>query len=288
MDNPLARSIDAAIIANRELDAVMAFLGTKEYPRGRVLSSYRSAIHALRNIIRSKGYPMYRMMSLARDVMDGLQRDVRAVVEEAILKGTEVGKELARKQLSFYGLSSADIPDDRIAKSAQLMAVLAEVNVQTTALLALLASQEDESLIFGDDNRTGILRPSSVIQRAASAALMAASSAFLKAVGTREVEAGGFKKQAVAALDERTTDCCLRVHGQIRELGEPFHLTGTPRYADDLDRPPFHWYCRTCLVLYKDSFDDGLTESMRSGAQRIMNERSAGGTGGRNPASAIA
>jgi hypothetical protein len=51
-----------------------------------------------------------------------------------------------------------------------------------------------------------------------------------------------YQKQAIATLDERTTDCCLRVHGQTQPIDEPFKLTGTPRYADEIQDPPFHWY----------------------------------------------
>jgi hypothetical protein len=50
-----------------------------------------------------------------------------------------------------------------------------------------------------------------------------------------------YKKQAIAAIDQNTTDCCLRVHGQIQPLDKPFILEGTPRYADKVDAPPFHW-----------------------------------------------
>ena len=71
------------------------------------------------------------------------------------------------------------------------------------------------------------------------------------------------QKQATAAIDERTTDCCLRVHGQIRPMGKPFKLTGTPRFRDEIDRPPFHWYCRTASALYLPVFEKvGLSTSL--------------------------
>lgn len=57
-------------------------------------------------------------------------------------------------------------------------------------------------------------------------------------------------KQAVAAVDERTTDCCLRAHGQIKPLDEDFVLVGTPRFADTVDWTPFHWNCRSSVTLY--------------------------------------
>lgn len=64
-----------------------------------------------------------------------------------------------------------------------------------------------------------------------------------------------FKKQAIAAIDDRTTDCCLRVHGQVQPLNSPFVLTGKPRFASRMQGPPFHWYCRTATTLYTDEME---------------------------------
>jgi hypothetical protein len=64
-----------------------------------------------------------------------------------------------------------------------------------------------------------------------------------------------YKKQAIATVDEKTTDCCLRVHGQIQPLDKPFHLVGEPRFADKIDNPPFHWYCRTAQALYTERME---------------------------------
>lgn len=69
-----------------------------------------------------------------------------------------------------------------------------------------------------------------------------------------------FQKQAIATIDSRTTDCCLRVHGQIQPLSKPFLLTGTPRFANKVQDPPFHWYCRSTEVLYNPAFEEfGIT-----------------------------
>lgn len=65
-----------------------------------------------------------------------------------------------------------------------------------------------------------------------------------------------FRRQAIAAIDERTTDCCLRVHGQVQPFGRPFKLVGTPRFADEIQNPPFHWYCRTATAMYLPEFED--------------------------------
>lgn len=59
-----------------------------------------------------------------------------------------------------------------------------------------------------------------------------------------------YEKQAIAAIDHKTTDCCLRVHGQIQPMDKPFILEGTPRFADKMHSSPFHWGCRTSISLY--------------------------------------
>lgn len=84
-----------------------------------------------------------------------------------------------------------------------------------------------------------------------------------------------YQKQAIATLDSKTTDCCLRVHGQIQNLSDPFQLTGEPRYADDVQDPPFHWYCRSIEILSHPDFESvGITtEEMRESAQDELKAR---------------
>lgn len=69
-----------------------------------------------------------------------------------------------------------------------------------------------------------------------------------------------YKKQVIATIDERTTSCCLEAHGQIQDIDDPFELTGEPRFADEIQDPPFHWYCRTSETLYTEEFESvGIT-----------------------------
>lgn len=83
------------------------------------------------------------------------------------------------------------------------------------------------------------------------------------------------KHQAIAAIDERTTRTCLRVHGQIQPLSVPFNLTGTPRYADKMMGPPFHYNCRSSVVLYVPELEQlGIpTNDMRKAAQAELRAR---------------
>ena len=78
------------------------------------------------------------------------------------------------------------------------------------------------------------------------------------------------QRQAIAVIDSSTTDCCLRVHGQVVGLNEPFRLTGTPRFADSKMSPPFHWNCRTIVCLRGT---DERTEAMLMDANAEITAR---------------
>ena len=85
----------------------------------------------------------------------------------------------------------------------------------------------------------------------------------------------GVQKQAVAVMSPETTDCCLRVHGQIRDVDQPFDLDGTPKFADSMMHTPFHWNCRTSITMYHPTFERGglTTSNMRSSADAERRRR---------------
>ncbi len=89
-----------------------------------------------------------------------------------------------------------------------------------------------------------------------------------------------YQKQVVATIDERTTDCCLEAHGQIQPIDEPFQLTGEPRFADEVQDPPFHYFCRSSEVLYHEEFEKvGITTAeMEDAAQAELTARKETGT----------
>lgn len=83
----------------------------------------------------------------------------------------------------------------------------------------------------------------------------------------------GLQKQAVAHIGANTTETCLRVHGQVRNVDEPFDLTGEPRFARQMMSPAFHWHCRTTIVAYHPDYElsSGLkTADMRQAAQERL------------------
>lgn len=72
----------------------------------------------------------------------------------------------------------------------------------------------------------------------------------------------GLKKQAIAKTGSaRTTELCLKVHGQIQELDKPFILgSGPPKpFARRMMFSPFHWNCRTAVGPYHEIFEQTST-----------------------------
>lgn len=121
--------------------------------------------------------------------------------------------------------------------------------------------------------RNGQLSAERMTRRTVITANNAAKNAALAKVNA----AGGtqVQKQAVASIGPRTTKCCLRVHGQIRDVDQPFDLTAEPRFARQMMHPAFHWNCRTSEAMYHPIFEQGAltTASMRSSAMAEFNSR---------------
>lgn len=83
------------------------------------------------------------------------------------------------------------------------------------------------------------------------------------------------RKQWVATIGSRTTETCLRAHGQIQNLDDPFEFTGEPRFARKLMHPPAHWNCRSSIVMWHPYFEQGglTTVSMRADAAAELAKR---------------
>jgi hypothetical protein len=272
-----ARAVKAGLRTNAELKKLFDGLGNEEHPRGAVLSAYRVARKALRGELKDVAAAQLTLAHLRRAVLN----EVGAAAQQAV----QIGSMQATAELELYGIqrvSEVSLGDfDLSVVDDALRAVGNVLDTQLNAVWALVRSDNvDDSLILGDDARAGLLRPSSVIQEATRWLAFLALSAYSSLVERSAKQSGiVFKRQAVAALDERTTDCCLRVHGQVVGLNEDFKLTGTPRYADRMRNPPFHPYCRTAVVLVRDSEkDDDLTMEMRDAARAEIQARAQTGT----------
>lgn len=270
--NPLKNAIRHAQRTDRETANLFArYLGSAEHPRGRVLSAYRQARKAMNDAYRSDNRQLEALL-----VLMALRQSLEAIGREAIEQAIRLGRQSARDQLNAYleaGVSvnpAMDVPTVDLAFAAWL----ATIGGQIDYLEALARMDVDPVLMLGDETRVGAMSPGVVNRDGAgwiAAAIMMAWWWWL--IGKDRENKLPFQKQPIAAIDNRTTKCCLQVHGQIQPLDKPFILTGTPRFADEMDWTPFHWYCRTSIALYLPEWDDGLTEIMRNEAAKEIERR---------------
>lgn len=282
--NPLERAIKSAVNMNGTLGTMFAEAGDVAKGSGYVVRSYRNAKRAMTQALKEDN-----VRFAVRDVMFELRQNLSTNMQESLWGGVNAGLYESARQLKFYGINSdpsKSTADTSKQVSAALDAVLAQVDGQEAALQSMLMNDSiDPAMIVGDEERQGILRPGDILAGAAYwiAALTWDSFSWWSKTNQKGFE---FQKQAVAALDGRTTDCCLRAHGQIVPLNGKFELRGTPRFADQLDWTPFHWRCRTSVVLYLPEYDGGLTDRMRNGANYLLEQRKQGKNPDQHPADA--
>lgn len=284
--NPLEHSIADARRTNRELRKIFQRnLGSVESPRGKVISAYRVGRQAIIAAYK-RGGPL--ALASKVDVVRSMRINMNDIIWMALDEAIELGVESANNQWEYYTKAGVTLYRPREAsvdKDSMFDAWYSVVDSQMTAVESMIRADVDPAMIYGDEDggRVGIFEPAPVSREGSKWLATAVSMAFLFWLFGRkdgwEVWGQQFPgepeimKQAIAAIDNRTTDCCLRVHGQIQPLDKPFRLTGTPRYASKLDWSPFHLWCRTAIVLYMKEFDLGLTEGMRMEARHEQERR---------------
>lgn len=283
--NPHEAAVKGALRAGDEISRLIGKLGTADHPRGEVLVAYRNGQRGVRAALDHEA-GFQRDMTL-RDALGGLRGAVRNTARESLSAAVSVGQEQAARQATAWGLPPPPGSGIMIDTAAMETAWMGTVDGQITAALALAATGAAEAEIVGDESRAGVLRPAPVVAEGsrwiagAVTAVLIGWWDWLFAEPGEQVGGRGrasWRHQAVAAIDERTTDCCLRVNGQIQPLSKPFHLTGTPRYADEMEHPPFHWYCRSAeVILPVDAADDELTAGMRDAARAELKARGPDG-----------
>jgi hypothetical protein len=286
MPNPLKQSVRSGVKANDTIGDLIADVGTRAHPRGFVTTAFRNTRRALQSALQE-----HIPLAAVDDVMLQFRETVRRETAAIFSKAQEAGAEESARQMRFYGIVSPDPAQVSMMLSEKsqsaLDAVLADVDKKRAGIRTMVLMNSDDEEILGDDDRSGFLGSGGELGGLIVFWMTGLLwDAFDWWTG---YYSGGldFQKQAVAALDMRTTDCCLRVHGQVQPMHKPFWLTGTPRFADYVDWPGFHWYCRTSGVLYLAEFDDGITAKMQDGARYFLDQRAKGNSPDRDPANAF-
>lgn len=276
MPNPYHVALREARRDTRFLDRLFArYIGTALHPRGRILSAYRAGRAAMDKALRDGD-----RMAIA-DALDTLRYALLGIGGEATGQAVARGQTSAEAQAEAYGRDGNPIELARQRPDLQplLRGWMSEFDRQVAQVEAAVAAGGEAERIIGDEARLGILQPAPVAVSAAEAfATALGMGAVVWIVGRPgEEREPGVQKQVIAAIDERTTDCCLHAHGQIQPFDEKFELTGTPRYADHLDWTPFHWYCRTSICMYRPIYEEGETAQMRDAARAEIQARAETG-----------
>jgi hypothetical protein len=284
-DNPLLNAINTAVRANETLGDFFGYLYTKDDPNTIIAAAYRNAMRAMTSALQDAD-----RLPAVHDTLEVFKNTLADSIKAVLRSAQEAGIKNAADQLKGYGVKAAN-PGQLVLGlvdelNVAMKAITAEIASQQATIEAIALAELDTALITGTQDRTGILRPSPV----AEAAAFWITNLFHDSFGFTVSNSGGvmgFRKQAIAALDRKTTDCCIRVHGQIQPFDTDFYLTGTPRFADRLAWSPFHGRCRTSIALYLAKFDDGLTDQMLQSAEILKAERAQGLYIDRGPANAF-
>lgn len=276
MANPLLASIKRAELDNRFLlRQFRREVGRQDAPRGKVLASYRKARRDVKRILASD-----EPLTAPRigEVTRALRRDLDTIARDVVGQSSSRGQDSATRQLAAY--SEADVnfsPLAEVPDLAQIQAAAMEPTIAQLRQIERAAALGQTDLILGDDDTNlGLLTPTQTqnnFERWSVTSLALGFSAWLFGRDNRGAKDSPFDKQAIAAIDERTTQTCIRVHGQIQDFNKPFILTGQPRFARKMQAPPFHFHCRTTSALYQDEFDIGLTDRMRDAARNEARRR---------------
>lgn len=288
MANPLLFSIRQAERDNRKLKSLFGrSIGSKAKPRGAILSAYRQGRRQIAQLLKGNASDIE-----VSNALSDFSLNVSVIIDDAVRQAIELGKASSVAQLAAYADEGVSFLASRQSPNLQLFTASprAAIERQMAVIRGLIASNASIEEIVGDDVRLGVMQPAPVQRDTANFTAIAAAAGFSYWLNGSQPETrpqSVFMKQAIAGIDERTTDCCLRVHGQVQPIDKPFELRGTPRYADKVQNPPFHNYCRTSTALYMEQWDDGLTEQMRQAARLETEARDKANYKAPHPANAF-
>lgn len=253
MPQPLhERSIESALKAIEELE--------KLFERFRVDTSevhkaYRTISRALKGSMTN--------VQIVTEALETLRSSIEKIIKGYYDKAIEIGMDQAVRDLNIYDLGKPDDPDDIMFPA--LVSTLSLIERQSNLVIAISELGLDEEYAIGDEERQGVLAPVSVINEVRFWVTTLFGLAYVLSIGKKM--GSDAVKQAVAQIDDNTTQTCLNVHGQVVALEGTFTLTGTPRFAGKMSSSPFHRGCRTVqLIIMKKHLDDEVTKEMRGDA----------------------
>lgn len=230
-----------------------------------------------------------RLLELQRDAGDAIED---AITAQGDMAHAQIGREIDLLPKQIRDDIGAFTRFDQQLIERYIPIVTEQLDAQTAMTRSLITRELQTGLLQGQDFPTlarRILRATSpgegpaVWRNGELSALRLTRRVVIEANNASRQEfirqasesVQGIQKQLVAAINGDTTQTCLRAHGQIQPVDEPYVLTGQPRFARKMMTPGFHWNCRSASVMYHPAFEDGAmnTATMRREARREMGQR---------------
>lgn len=196
-----------------------------------------------------------------RQTLNQLKSQISTLAENALQHAEAEGLSQARADAVLFG-ANVSLGLLTVEERANAQAALdADANRQIRLILALLlfgmSSQPNRNFatVFGGKNRVGLFTPSPLVQSIDFWATTLAQQAYdsgARKISEHLTEQGvTLGRIAVLGTNHDHTETCLNVSGQIVGMTENFKLEGTPKYADEMFAPPFHYRCYTRVGLVR-------------------------------------
>lgn len=264
MANPHLQVIEAAVATDKALGRLFASsIGSKSKPKGEMVGAYRAAREKLAGNVN-------------KPAAGTILNEYRSQISNAARDGARQAAEIARQQAQRTG----EVLNIRLGTVMNMERLINETATRVLVVVdgqvrAIQSGTLTEAQVLGDEvsGRVGLFAPGAVQKEASSAYADLAALLFGQLVFVSpDVRGGGgaspYLRQAVAAIDNLTTPCCLGVHGQVVGLDDPFYTPDPPAFARYQDRPPFHAHCRTATTLVlREMAEDDLTADMVKAAK---------------------
>ena len=203
MADPRTRAVKQALQTSEEIRRLFGRIGTRQYPRGLVLAAYRTALAAMRGSTDNN-----RLMD---DALGTLRLAVIDAVMDVLNRGVDIGMHQAETELKLWGISAFGTAGN-VDDAARIVSNILDNQIQAAWTMKRMGVEE--AVLLGDAAHLGIINPTVITRETARWASMTVNDAYgsiVKQSLEKSGDAGQFDKQAVAAIDDKTTDCCLKV-----------------------------------------------------------------------------
>lgn len=224
-----------------------------------------------------------RLLELERELGVLLRDSVNSVSELAI---EQIGREMMLLPPSLRPALGAFTMLDTATIETMIPVVMEEVTGLTTLIRAQLRRELQNGLIQGESFPNLVRRLMAATPTGEGPAVWANGQLSAERMTRRtvvtannmqkqrqleKVNATGTKvrKQWIASVGPKTTPTCLHLHGQIQDVDKPFDVAYEPRFAREMLSPPAHWFCRSAIAMWHESFEAGAlpTPKLREDAK---------------------